>query len=291
MTATTIGTLHMGTSSWTFSDWRGLFYPPGIPTSQQLNFYATKFNSVEVNTSFYALPAPKTLLQWVESVPAAFTFSLKAPREITHDKRLLDVEQASRAYLDVLRSLGHAVAPGLVQFPPSVSRSRNGHRLAGFIDRLAALAEGVPLSVEVRATDLMTNAFAQFLAERHISFVVVERSTQPDTYGCWLAAVESEARLPLHIRLIGHDRDPLPDNKMIRRPQDKLLDKWAQRIADVLHAGRDVFCYVHNPFEGHSPETVRRLHAKIREHLPLPAWEPAIVRPAEEEDGGQLTLF
>ncbi len=292
MTTEILGTLRIGASSWTFPDWRGVFYPPQTPANQQLHFYATKFNSVEINTSFYALPAPKTLLQWVESVPAGFTFSLKAPKEISHDKRLVNVERSTRAYLDVVRSLGPAAAPGLFQLPSSFSRSREGRRLANFVDRLADVAEEIPLSVEVRAIDLMTNAFAQFLAERRIGFVVVERAGQPDTYDCWQTAAERAGpRLPLHIRLIGHDRDPLPDDKMIRRPQDALLAKWAQRIADTLHAGRDVFCYVHNPFEGHSPETVRRLQAKVSEHLPLPAWNPDIVRPTGKQDGRQLALF
>ena len=286
-----MGTLRVGASSWSFPDWRGVFYPPRTPADRQLSFYATKFNSVEINTSFYALPAPRTLLRWLESAPAEFTFSLKAPREISHEKQLLDVEQVTGAYLDIVRCLGHRAAPGLLQFPAAVSRRRAGRRLANFVDRLAGAAAEIPLSVEVRAIDLMTPAFARFLMERRIGFVVVERAGQPDTYADWQAAAESAGpSLPLHIRLIGQDRDPLPDDKMIRRPQDELLDRWARRIADALLAGRDVFCYVHNPFEGHAPETVRRLRARVGEHLPLPAWNPEIAGPPKE-DSGQLGLF
>lgn len=306
MTASNLGNLYMGTSSWTFPDWKGGFYPPEIPARERLNFYASQFNSVEVNTSFYALPAPKTLLQWVESVPPGFVFALKAPREITHDRRLVDVDQTTRAYLDVLRSLGSAAAPGFFQFPPSFSRSREGRRLAAFIDQLAEPAQALPLAVEVRATDLMTHAFARFLAERGIGFVVVERSGQPDTFDCWQEATgHSPAPLPLFLRLIGQDRDPLPDDKEIRRPQDELLDRWAARIAGVLQAGTDVYCYIHNPFEGHSPASVRRLWQRINQHTPLPAWAPPPVPPPDDTDAddtdaddtdtddtdGQLALF
>ena len=287
-----LGTLRIGTSSWSFPDWRGVFYPPQTLADQQLGHYAAKFNSVEVNTSFYALPAPKTLLRWLESVPAEFTFSLKAPREITHEKRLVHVEQLTTAYLDVVRSLGPVAAPGLIQFPATFTRINSGRRLANFVDSLATVAPEIPLSVEVRALDLMTTAFARFLMERRIGFVVVERTGQPDTFAHWQAAAESAgSRLPLHIRLIGHDRDPLPDDKIIRRPQDQLLDKWAKRIAGLLHNGIDVFCYLHNPFEGHAPESVRRLRTRVGQYLPLPDWNPEIVRPAGEEDSGQLTLF
>ena len=287
-----LGTLRIGTSSWSFPDWRGVFYPPQTPADQQLGHYAAKFNSVEVNTSFYALPAPKTLLRWLESVPAEFTFSLKAPREITHEKRLVNVEQLTTAYLDVVRSLGPVAAPGLIQFPATFTRINSGRRLANFIDNIATQALDIPLSVEVRAADLMTTAFARFLMERQIGFVVVERTGQLDTYPNWQAAAASvDTPLPLHIRLIGHDRDPLPDDKTIRRPQDQLLDKWARRIADLLLNGTNVFCYVHNPFEGHAPESVRRLRSRVGQLFPLPDWNPEIVPPAEEEDSGQLALF
>ncbi len=292
MKTETTGSLHVGTSSWSFPDWRGVFYPSQTPADQQLSYYAAQFNTVEANTSFYALPPPKTLLRWLESVPVQFTFSLKAPREITHEKRLVSVEKTTAAYLDVLRSLGSAAAPGLIQFPASFSRSSDGRRLAAFVDSLATNAPEISVSVEVRAFDLMTTAFARFLLERGIRFVVVERSGQPDTFANWQAAAESTGtRLPLHIRLIGNDRDPLPDDKLIRRPQEELLDKWAKRIADLLKDGTDVFCYVHNPFEGHAPETVRRLLARIGQYLPLPDWNPAVGRPAGEEDSGQLSLF
>ena len=292
MKTETAGTLHVGTSSWSFPDWRGVFYPSQTAADQQLSYYATQFNSVEANTSFYALPAPKTLLRWLESVPDQFTFSLKAPREITHEKRLVSVEQTTAAYLDVLRSLGSAAAPGLIQFPATFTRNSDGRRLAAFVDGLATNAPEIRLSVEVRAFDLMTTAFARFLLERGIRFVVVERTGQPDTFANWQTAAESTGtRLPLHIRLIGNDRDPLPDDKLIRRPQEELLDKWAKRIADLLKDGKDVYCYVHNPFEGHAPETVRRLRDRVSQYLLLPDWNPTTVRPACEENSGQLSLF
>lgn len=287
-----LGTLRIGTSSWSFPDWRGVFYPPGTPADRQLNHYAAKFNSVEINTSFYALPAPKTVRRWLECMPAGFTFSLKAPREITHDRQLVDVDDLAGAYFDVVRSFGTAAGPGLIQFPAGVSRARAGRRLAGFFDRLAPAAASLPLSVEVRAVDLMTPAFVQFLMERRIGFVTVERVGQPDTFSHWQAAAESaDPTIPLHIRLIGRDRDPLPDDRLLRRPQDELLDKWAKRIAAALQAGRDVYCYVHNPFEGHAPETVRRLRARIGELLPLPEWNPEIVTLHDDEESGQLGLF
>lgn len=289
----TLHKLYLGTSSWTFPDWRVVFYPDGLPAAQQLNYYATQFNSIEVNTSFYALPEPSTLLQWIESVPGGFTFALKAPRQITHEKRLVDCRSETLAYLDVLRSLGPQAAPGLLQFPPNFTRARYGRLLAEYLDWLAGKLEGVQLTVEVRADDLMTDAFARFLAERGMTLTVVARTGQPDLFPHWQAqlALPATSRY-LFLRLIGNDREKLPHDREIQRPQDALLDQWAERIAMLLQDDIPVYAYVHNPFEGHSPATVRRLWARIHQTTPLTPWAPAMMLAQnEEDDGGQLSLF
>lgn len=282
--------LHLGTSSWTFADWRDVFYPPQLPVKDQLNYYATQFNSVEVNTSFYGLPAPSTLLQWVESVPEGFTFALKAPRLITHEKRLIDCRQDMQSYLDVLRSLGDLAAPGFLQFPPQFTRAQYGRVLADFLDWLAGELNGLPLAVEVRARDLMTDAFARFLAERSISFVVVERVDTPDLYETWAAQLASAPRY-LFLRIIGNDRDKLPNDRDLQRPQEEILDRWAARIADLLAQNVEVFAYVHNPFEGHSPASVRRLWERVDLRHPLPSWAPPPSLPPDEDNSGQLSLL
>ena len=283
---------YLGTSSWTFADWRNVFYPHSLPASDQLAFYATQFNSVEVNTSFYALPAQSTVLQWVKSVPDGFTLALKAPRVITHERRLVDCQQETLAYLDVLRFLGPAAAPGFLQFPPQFTRARYGKRLADYLDWLAGRLDGVRVAVEVRAQDLMTEAFARFLAERGLGLVVVERTGAPDLFEPWRAQLGLEsAPAFLYIRLIGNDGQKLPNDREIQRPQDELLDKWAERIAVLLEEGVDVFAYIHNPFEGHSPESVRRLWTRVNGRIPLPVWSPDPGFSQGEQDSGQLSIF
>ncbi len=288
--------LHIGTSSWTFDDWREVFYPAGLAAKSQLTYYASQFNSVEVNTSFYALPAPSTVLQWVESVPQGFAFALKAPRLITHEKRLVDCRTETLAYLDVLRSLGSLAAPGFLQFPAQFTRARYGRVLADYLDWLAVELNGLRLAVEVRAADLMTEAFARFLAERGMSLVVVERTGTPDHFEAWRAArpllASTAGACPfLFVRIIGNDRDNLPSDREIQRPQDEILDRWAARLAQELEQGSDVFTYVHNPFEGHSPASVRRLLARIDPLYPIPVWSPPPRTPTDQDDAGQLALF
>lgn len=284
--------LHLGTSSWTFSDWHTVFYPDTLPNAQMLNFYATQFNSIEVNTSFYALPEPSTVLQWVESVPDGFTFALKAPRLITHEKRLVNCESETLAYLDVLRSLGPMAAPGLLQLPPNFRRAREGKALAAYLEWIAEQLEGVQLAVEVRAQDLMTEAFARFLAERGMTLVVVERTGTPDLFDVWWEQAQTEqAPGYLFLRMIGNDREKLPHDREIQRPQDALLETWAERIAQVLQAGFRVYAYIHNPFEGHSPASVRRLWERINQRTSLTPWSPPPILPDQDSNAGQLTLF
>ena len=280
----------LGTASWTFPDWQGVFYPDGLADKDRLAWYATQCNSVEVNTSFYGLPAPSTLVQWVESVPPGFSFSLKAPKLITHERRLVDCKQVSLAFLDVLRSLGEAAAPGLLQFPPSFTRAREGRILAGYLDWLAGELDGLALSVEVRSADLMTPAFARFLTERGMTLVAVERTGTDDFF----AAREESAASYLFLRLIGNDGEPLPNDREMQRPQEEILDLWAERIAGLLEKGTPVYCYTHNTLEGHSPASMRRLRERIHIRYPLPNWSPEMVVVAKEDDSasaGQLALF
>lgn len=289
--------LFVGTSSWTFPDWQGNFYPDDLPKGDQLRYYATQFNSVEVNTSFYGLPAASTLLQWVESVPEGFRFALKAPRLITHERRLVDCAGESLAFLDVLRSLGESAAPGFLQFPQSFSRAKEGRVLADYLKWLGQQREGLAVGVEVRSGDLMTGAFMRYLGEQGLAYVLVERIETPDLFETWLKLLEAGS-VPgyLFLRIIGDDQEKPPNFRSVQRPQDAALERWAGRIAGLLAQGIPCYVFVHNPFEGHSPATVRRLRQAIHPRHPLPPWQPDMVPPVEEEeegDGsdGQLSLF
>jgi uncharacterized protein YecE (DUF72 family) len=277
----------IGTSSWLFDAWRGVFYPDKLPKSEYLPFYATQFPTVEVNTSFYALPSPATLVNWVESVPPGFTFALKFPRSISHDKKLANATEETLAFLDALAALGPAAAPAFLQLPPQLTRKSYGKPLALYLDWLATRAGDLRLAVEVRAADLMTPAFAAYVAERGFALVLVDRKGAPDLYDVWLELVAAEKAPPFaFIRWIGDDRNGPQGDREIQVPRDAELAQWAERIAALVGRGIDVFGYVHNPYEGHSPATVRRLQASLAEYLPLPPW------PAEGTEGtGQLSLL
>lgn len=280
------GSVHLGTSSWLFDGWRGVFYPDKLPKTQYLAFYTSQFDTVEVNTSFYAIPSPSTLLSWVESAPPGFTYALKFPRAITHDRRLVDCEVITRTFLDTLRALGNACAPAFLQFPPDFTRRTYGRTLANFLDWLAEEARDLRLAVEVRAQDLMTPSFAAFLAERNFASVLADREQSLDRFDSWFELVQKGVGPSFaFIRWIGDDRNGPQGDRELQLLRNEQLSLWAARIESLVQQGKEVFGYMHNPYEGHSPASVRRLKTLLAGRVTLPAWPPF----AENEQ--QLSLL
>lgn len=277
--------VHIGASSWLFDAWRGVFYPDKLPRSQYLTFYVSQFDTVEANTSFYAIPSPATLLTWVESAPPGFTYALKFPRTITHERRLVDCEAITRVFLDSLRALGNVCGPALLQFPPDFTRRTHGRDLATFLDWLAHEAHDLRLAVEVRAADLMTPAFAAFLAERNFALALVDRMHTPDLFDVWWTQIAAGAGPDFaFIRWIGDDRTGPQGDRELQLFRDAELAQWTERILRLMAHGKTVFGYMHNPYEGHAPASVRRLKALLAPHIKLTAW-PLTATP------GQLSLL
>ena len=108
----------VGTSGYSYKEWKGTFYPADLPAAKMLPFYAGHFGSVEINNTFYRMPEEKTLTKWASEVPDDFTFVLKAPQRITHQKRLTGVEGDVRQFLEVSKVLGSKLGPLLFQLPP-----------------------------------------------------------------------------------------------------------------------------------------------------------------------------
>jgi uncharacterized protein YecE (DUF72 family) len=138
------------------------------------------------------------------------------------------------------------------------------------------------MAVEVRAKDLMTEAFARFLAERGLALVLADRKGTPDLYAVW-QEVGANTGLAM-IRWIGDDRNGPGGDRELSAPQDEKLDEWARRLIALEDAGMAVFGYMHNPYEGHSPASVRRLLARLQGRGL--AWSPPSLdaTPAAEDD-------
>src|SRR5918912_1338904 len=135
----------VGTSGWTYANWRGAFYPADLPRRRYPEVYAREFATTEVNYSFYHLPRPQTYANWAAQVPDGFVFAVKASRLITHAKRLWAVDEVWQRFVRHALALGSRLGPILLQFPPTFQRQLD--RLAGF---LALAREHAPEQPQLR---------------------------------------------------------------------------------------------------------------------------------------------
>src|ERR1700676_1521949 len=126
--------LLVGTSGYSYKEWLGHFYPEKLPAGEMLRYYAKHFSTVEINNTFYRMPAESMLAQWLEQVPEAFTFTLKAPKRITHDKRLREAGPDVAEFLRRADTLGGRLGLLLFQLPPYVKK--DPPRLRDFLDLL-----------------------------------------------------------------------------------------------------------------------------------------------------------
>src|SRR6185436_12781727 len=123
--------LYLGTSGYSYKEWKGPFYPEDLPDKQMLRFYGERFRSVEINNTFYRMPNPAMLEGWAANVPAAFKFVLKAPQQITHIKRLKDAGDSVSYLLKVASTLNDRLGPVLFQLPPQFKKDAS--RLREFL--------------------------------------------------------------------------------------------------------------------------------------------------------------
>jgi uncharacterized protein YecE (DUF72 family) len=135
----------VGTSGFAYKEWKGIFYPEKIKSDAMLEFYASKLPSVEINNTFYRMPAPEMLQSWAARVPAAFRFVLKAPKTITHIKRLNDIAQPLEAFLERSTALKEKLGGYLFQLPPNMKKDA-----ARLSECLSLLPKGTRAAFEFR---------------------------------------------------------------------------------------------------------------------------------------------
>lgn len=128
--------VRVGTSGYSYKEWKGSFYPDDLPAAKMLDFYAERFDTVEINNTFYRMPEAKMVAKWATQVPDGFTFVLKAPQRITHQKKLAGAEDDVAFLFDVASSLGGKLGPVLFQLPPFLKK--DPAKLKDFLEWLPA---------------------------------------------------------------------------------------------------------------------------------------------------------
>ena len=232
----TVGGIRIGTSGWRYPEWRGDFYPRGLQQRLELQFLSRRLDTVEINGSFYGLRKPTDYKSWFERTPDDFVFAVKGHREITHTKRLRDVEKDVEEFFDSgVLDLGPKLGPVLWQLPPTLPW--RPERLAAFLD----LLPGPPVrhALEVRHSSWDRPELVELLAQHGIALVVAE----------------SAGRFPeprelttdfVYARLHGDEE------LYVSAYSDPALDRWASRFRE-WSAERDVYVYFDNTMGGAAP--------------------------------------
>lgn len=165
--------LHAGTSGFSYKEWKGSFYPEKMKDADMLPYYAERFDTVELNNTFYRLPNESTLQQWAARVPDTFRFSLKASRIITHIRRLKEVADPTAYLYSVTEALGPARGPILFGLPPNMKQDLD--RLRTFLDLIPA---GVRTAIEFRHESWHDDAVFDALRERSVALCIAQSADE-----------------------------------------------------------------------------------------------------------------
>ncbi|SDS56202.1 Uncharacterized conserved protein YecE, DUF72 family [Halopseudomonas litoralis] len=283
--------IRIGISGWRYEPWRGDFYPEGLVQRRELEYASRTVSSIEINGSFYALQTPERYINWGDATPDDFVFSVKAPRYITHIKRLRELtEPLANFFASGPLQLEHKLGAFLWQFPPSFKYdpalfAELFERLPCTFGEAEKCAAGSPRvveqpslttaadtrlrhAVEIRHQSFMQEDFIELLRKHRIALVVA------DTAGKWPLIEELTAEF-MYLRLhgdkelysSGYDEAALSDwARRIRAWSKGQQPKDARRLSDhedSSTASRDIYCYFDNDIKVRAPYDARRLLEKL----------------------------
>jgi uncharacterized protein YecE (DUF72 family) len=234
--------IHVGTSGYNYPEWRGTFYPADLPAKGMFDYYAARFRTVEINYTFYRMPTAKTADAWAAQAPDGFTYTLKSPRRITHDRRLQDCADSVALFCDAARHLGGHLATLLFQLPPHFKCDLP--RLDAF---LAVLPSDIKTAFEFRHESWLTDQVYAALAAKGAALCIAD-------FGDKTTPVQATAR-HAYFRLRDEGYTP-PD-----------LSRWAAEIVNKQKDWDEVFVYFKHEEEGKGPEFARAfIEILKREH-------------------------
>ena len=234
--------VHVGTSGWSYDHWNGVLYPAGVAAGDRLGVYASVFETVELNASFYRWPPDRNFAGWRRRLSDGFVMSVKAPRGLTHGARLYAPERWIERLTHGWHELGSRRGVLLVQLPPT--QERDDRRLDHF---LGCLPPWMRVAVELRHPSWLDEAVFAILERHRAAYCVMSGAKLP----CVLRATAPFA----YVRLHGPDHDHLYAGSYTHDD----LAWWAARISEWAATGLDVFVYFNNDGHGNAVHDARRL--------------------------------
>jgi len=230
---------HIGTSGWVYKEWANDFYK-GLKPKEHFSFYTTQFSTVEINATFYRMPALSMVHGWRAKAPKDFIFAVKGSRFITHIKRINNLERSVASFLRRIRPLKEKLGPILWQLPPFFKPDLP--RLESFLKRLPATFSH---AIEFRHPDWYTDETFSLLRKYRAAFVSVSSMRMPANY--------SVTANFIYIRFHGLKGGPRHDYSR------KELEPWARHIQEQVRAGHDASVYFNNDLNVRAPNNARLL--------------------------------
>ncbi|MFM8478729.1 MAG: DUF72 domain-containing protein [Planctomycetaceae bacterium] len=280
-------TFRIGCPVWACEHWRGSLYRSNAPRDAWLQQYSSVFNTVECNSTFYALPPIETIRRWARAVAPGFRFSLKVPRQITHDLRLVNATAPLQQFIQAAEALleQNTLGPSFLQLPPNFSAAES----SALEKLLQSLPRQLPWALEVRHADWFDSGpherwLIQLLTELAIDWVIFDSRplySRPPADDVEAISQTRKPRTPLRrtvtarhpfLRFIG--RNQLDDVQ-------PWMDEWTPVIAGWIQQGLQPFVFTHAPDDRFAPEFARRLHQAIAAHVTH--LEPLARFPGEQE--------
>ncbi len=257
----TLAQIRLGTSSFTATGWEGAFYPRGMQSADRLTFYAGHFDTVEIDSTFYACPSPRTVEGWAAKTPADFIFSVKVPQTVTHEKVLVGCDPEMKQFVEAMGILGEKLGPMVLQFPffgRAAFKSQTD-----FLDRLIPflkkLPKGYRFAVEIRNKQWLDAQFAGVLRDFQVALVLQDQSRMlpPNELSKKFDPITAEWT---YIRWLG-DRKGIEritttwSKTVVDRTNE--IGSWVDVCYEMVRRGVKVFGYANNHFSGHAPATIR----------------------------------
>jgi uncharacterized protein YecE (DUF72 family) len=260
--------IRLGTSAFTATGWEGTFYPAGMKPAEYLTYYATKFDTVEVDSTFYRTPAISTVKGWYAKTPPGFLFTAKVPQVITHEKALVDCDEDFHLFLKAMDCLGEKLGPLLLQFGYFNQKAFAGvdEFLARLVPFLKKIPKGYRFAVEIRNKNWLVPAFVEALRERHVALALIDQAWMPRPKQIF-ARLDPITADFAYVRWLG-DRKGIEeqtktwDKIIVDRTAD--LFEWVDVLKKVSERKIQILAFANNHYAGYGPGTIEEFRSLWR---------------------------
>ncbi len=242
------GKIRIGTSGFAYKDWLGNFFPQFLPAADFLQYYSSRFSTVEIDSTYYRIPSPSTVIRWAKVTPDSFLFAAKFPQTVTHEGDLSSRLENAGIFIDVMAQLGCKLGPLLLQFPYSFKPDQESI----LVKLVESLPENRRFAVELRnKTWLDCPHLFDLLRNKNVAFCLIDHP--------WMPRLDMLTADFSYFRFLGDRTKIETDFSYVRLDRSKEMEHWAEVIERYSSQGVTNFAYFNNHYSGHAPTTAEKL--------------------------------